>query len=295
VIIRRAGPDDLATIVRMRRERLGWLTAIGSDQWSVGLGEDGFAQRVEASIARGETWLATSHDRTPVGTIAVDRWTNPGLWSEHELADALIVHRMITTLAAASQGIGAALLAHADELAVSGGYRWLRLDAWTTNRALHRLYEHYGFRHVRTVAGHRSRSAALFERRASHALPSSVRHRVFGLEGLRDRAGNPIPPDHDHVIAGAVLHRPPLLGAEITSWDVAPGASWSLWWQDGHWRTTPSGWAGRSCDYPRSLDSSTVRVERWPGPPLHRGTEYVVTHTGATAPACAVAAQVTDH
>lgn len=277
MIIRQAGAGDLAAIVRMRRERLTWLSAIGSDQWSVGLGEDGFAQRVAASIDQGETWVATTDHGAPLATIAVDRWTNPGLWSEQELADAMIVHRMISTPDAAGQGVGAALLAHADTLAVAAGYRWLRLDAWTTNRELHRLYERYGFRHVRTVTGHRSYSAALFERQARLTVPSRVQRRVLGPQGWRDVAANPIPPDHHHIVTGAVVRRPQLLG-DGDRLDVSPDTSWRLWWQDDSWRLVPAGYAGRNCPYPRNLDASAARME-WPGgPALSRDAEYLVQH-----------------
>ena len=36
--------------------------------------------------------------------------------------------------------------------AYDSGLTWLRLNAWTTNPALHRFYRSRGFQHVRTVA-----------------------------------------------------------------------------------------------------------------------------------------------
>jgi GNAT superfamily N-acetyltransferase len=173
VIIRRATVGDLLTIVELRRERAAWLADIGSDQWSVGLTEQGFQQRVQDSIQAGETWMAVADDGRVLGSIAIDRWTNPNLWSPAELADAVIVHRMITRRFAAGQGLGEALLAHADRIAIEAGRRWVRLDAWTSNRGLHRYYERAGFRHVRTVPNSPSRSTALFEREISLPLPST--------------------------------------------------------------------------------------------------------------------------
>lgn len=167
MIIRRATGDDLPTIVELRRERAVWLADLGSDQWSAGLTEQGFQQRVQDSIRAGQTWMAVADDSRALGTIAIDQWTNPGLWSPTELADAVIVHRMITARFAAGQGIGDALLAHTDWIALDAGRRWVRLDAWTSNHGLHRYYEHAGFRHVRTVTDHPSRSTALFEREVS--------------------------------------------------------------------------------------------------------------------------------
>lgn len=266
MIIRRATPTDIPAIINMRRERMDWLAGIGSDQWSVGLGEDGFAHRVAASINAGETWIATdttTESPTVIGTIAIDHWTNPGLWSEDELADAVIVHRMITPLSAAGQGIGTALLAHADRLAVEDGCPWIRLDAWTTNHALHRLYERCGFRYVRTVEEHPSRSAALFEKRAAVVVPSDTHKTVLGLEGPRDRAENPIPPDHHHIVRDMRVQRPALFG-DSARLDISPGGEWRLWWENDAWRLVPRGHAGRDCPYPRNLNNAAIKVVNLP-------------------------------
>jgi len=165
VIIRQAHAHDLDTIVDLRAERAAWLAVQGSDQWSdAGLDHDTFRQRVADSIAASETWMAIGPDGTALGTIAIDHHADSGLWSDTETAAAVIVHRMITRLASAGQGIGKALLDPANQIARAQGRGWVRLDAWTTNTGLHQLYCSHGFRHVRTVHGHISPSAALFER-----------------------------------------------------------------------------------------------------------------------------------
>lgn len=159
-----AGEQDLEAIVSWRAEAAEWLARLGSDQWS-GAGLDGeeFRRRVRASIHAGQTWMADGGG-VPVGTIAIDEHADPGLWSEAELADAVLVHRMIVPRCAAGRGIGALLLAHAERIAHQQGRGYLRLDAWTTNTRLHHYYRRAGFRHVRTNTAHRSPSAALFER-----------------------------------------------------------------------------------------------------------------------------------
>jgi len=165
VIIRRAEPDDLETIVGLRHERASWLARRGSDQWSdAGLDDATFRQRVSDSILAGETWMATTNDGRDVGTVAIDHHADPGLWTDTEAAEAVIVHRMIVQVDAAGSGVGTALLDQADRVAEAEGRPWVRLDAWTTNAGLHELYRRHGFRHVRTVEGHASPSAALFER-----------------------------------------------------------------------------------------------------------------------------------
>ncbi|MGH3872279.1 MAG: GNAT family N-acetyltransferase [Pseudonocardiaceae bacterium] len=163
--IRRARQSDLPTIMRWRQEAATWLAAIGSDQWSdAGLTRDSFEQRVSDSITAGETWIAEDDDGTPLGTIAVDSTADAGLWKPEELHGAYVIHRMIIDRTAAGRDVGSKLIDHAVHLAQRNSRVRLILDAWTTNEGLHRYYRSQGFRHVRTVPGHWTPSAALFER-----------------------------------------------------------------------------------------------------------------------------------
>lgn len=163
--IRQARLEDVEEIVRLRREAAQWLNSIGSDQWAeagAGIDTEEFTRRVRASITAGETWVAENEKRI-VGTIAIDRHTNPGLWTDHELENSLIIHRMIKDQRA-PKDMGERLLDQAEAVAKKEGAKSLKLDAWTTNTPLHRYYESQGFRHVRTVQDHHTASAALFER-----------------------------------------------------------------------------------------------------------------------------------
>jgi GNAT superfamily N-acetyltransferase len=163
--IRPAALTDLPTILRWREEAAAWLHQRGSDQWSdAGLTRDAFFQRVTDSIQAGETWIAEDDDGTSLGTIAVDSTADPGLWSPEKLAGSYVIHRMIIDRCAAGRGVGALMLDHAERLARRDGRQKLVLDAWTTNSDLHSYYESKGFRHVLTVSGHYTPSAALFER-----------------------------------------------------------------------------------------------------------------------------------
>lgn len=71
---------------------------------------------------------------------------------------------MVIDRAAAGRGVGAELINHAVRLAHRHGRDRLVLDAWTSNDGLHEYYQSQGFRYVRTVPGHWTPSAALFER-----------------------------------------------------------------------------------------------------------------------------------
>lgn len=150
--------------MRWRKEATEWLAALGSDQWSdTGLTHL-FEQRVNESIKTSETWIAEDDDGTPLGTIAIDSTADPGLWEPEELHGAYVVHRMVIDRTATGRNIGGKLIDHAVQLAQRNDRVRLILDAWTSNEELHRYYRSQGFRHVRTVPGHSTPSAALFER-----------------------------------------------------------------------------------------------------------------------------------
>src|SRR5690606_38155978 len=146
----------------------------------------------------GQTYMATTRDGRVLGTIAIDFQATPGLWTAEELATAVMVHRLIVSVDAAGQGVGAALLAHADRIAVQNGREWVRLDAWTTNAELHQLHVRFGFTHVRTVTGAATRSAAaLFERRVGTTRPVAPSgpapgHRYGESAGPDDAKGTPV-------------------------------------------------------------------------------------------------------
>ncbi|MBB5912837.1 GNAT superfamily N-acetyltransferase [Nocardia transvalensis] len=172
--IRQAQMDDLGTICRLRLQRTTWLAARGSDQWTPqgrGLPIELFARAVGRALEAGETWIAEV-DGEPAGTITVNDRADEGLWSPGEIADAVIVHYMIVDLRFAGLRVGTTLLAHAAALARARHRTWVRLDAWTTNAALHNYYQRAGFDLVR-IAGPEAQgpSGALFERRAASWVP----------------------------------------------------------------------------------------------------------------------------
>ncbi|WP_280234035.1 GNAT family N-acetyltransferase [Nocardia cyriacigeorgica] len=174
VVIRPAVLGDLGTICRLRVQRTAWLSARGSDQWTVagrGLPIEIFARSVGHCMDAGETWIAEVCGR-PAGTITVNDRADQGLWNPAELSDAVIVHYMIVDLHYAGRAVGGRLLEHAADLAREYGRDWVRLDAWTTNTDLHAYYHRAGFRLAR-IAGPAAEgpSRALFERRTDSWAP----------------------------------------------------------------------------------------------------------------------------
>ncbi|MFJ2665127.1 GNAT family N-acetyltransferase [Nocardia fluminea] len=178
VRLRPATLGDLPLICRLRVQRTAWLTARGSDQWTVaGRGRpiEIFACAVGRALDRGETWIAEV-DGEPAGTITVNQRADPGLWSAWELAESVIVHFMIVDLRFAGQQVGRRMLAHAARLADQKHRDWVRLDAWTANRELHDYYRRAGFTLARIADPLATGpSCALFERRTDSWCGAPVR------------------------------------------------------------------------------------------------------------------------
>lgn len=295
--LRQAEPADLELIVRWRRDAADWLAEKGSDQWSdAGLDPQAFRDRVGQSIDAGETWMACTDDGTPVGTIALDQWADDGLWSEDTLRRSLVIHRMILDRSAAGQGVGQAMLEHAEELAAQRGLDWLILDAWTTNTGLHAYYQRHGFEHVRTVR--EMPSGALFQRRVrggGGVLPTTIQRPVIGVE--RPTQGNPSEPDHWHVVDTVTVAAPRTHGGSTTSL-VVPSDDHDrrLWFEAEAWRIAPPGHGGRTTTFERDLDLSTYTVTADPADELSAlspDVEYVIRHQ-ATPGGCEVVVTAVD-
>ncbi|MFC4124747.1 GNAT family N-acetyltransferase [Nocardia rhizosphaerae] len=177
--MRPATLGDLPLICRLRVQRTAWLTARGSDQWTVaGRGRpiEIFAGAVGRALDAGETWIAEV-DGAAAGTITVNQRADRGLWTPWELAESLIVHFMIVDLHFAGLRIGHRMLEHAARLADQKHRDWVRLDAWTANRDLHDYYRRAGFTLARIADPLASGpSCALFERRTDSWFPPVCRH-----------------------------------------------------------------------------------------------------------------------
>jgi GNAT superfamily N-acetyltransferase len=167
VIIRRATPPEAPELLAMRDEAAAWLTARGHDQWAEPWPDaERMAAGVHQSVAAGDVWVVSDHTGL-VATLTLDTWPNPDLWTPHEANEpARYLHRLIVRRRAAGAGLGAELLDWCGTRAAHAGARWLRLDTWTTNRALQRYYLDHGFTHVRTRPLPHNPSGALFQRPA---------------------------------------------------------------------------------------------------------------------------------
>lgn len=169
--MRRATLRELPIVIRLIEEAAAWLRTKGTDQWAHPWPTltDRNARLYEG-LAQGKTWIAWNRN-IPAATITAEETANPKLWKELEVEEpAVYVNRLVVGRGYAGRGLGAAMLDWAGRQAFQDyGARWIRIDVWTTNRALHEYYEREGFAWVRNCADLTYPSGALFQRPAAWA------------------------------------------------------------------------------------------------------------------------------
>jgi ribosomal protein S18 acetylase RimI-like enzyme len=108
-------------------------------------------ERVLRGLAEGTTWIVRLSSQA-VATFAVAEFSDLPLWTESERSErALYVHRFVVDRGYSGIRLGAALMDLIGALAAHGGYHWLRVDVWTTNKRLQKYYRGLGFKKVRTI------------------------------------------------------------------------------------------------------------------------------------------------
>jgi GNAT superfamily N-acetyltransferase len=122
-------------------------------------------ERLSQGITAQCTWIGWADD-TPVATITAEEKGDPTLWTEEELEQpATYIHRLVVSRDYAGQALGAELLTWAALRAARYyGARWIRLDAWTTNTALHAYYKRQGFKLIRCSNAPTNPSGSLFQK-----------------------------------------------------------------------------------------------------------------------------------
>jgi GNAT superfamily N-acetyltransferase len=147
VRITAATTHDLGQLLGFRVEAASWLSRLGTDQWRRPYPAD----RLLAAIEAGTVYMLRDGGET-AATITLTSEAEEGLWNEGELAEpSMFVNKLTVSRDYAGRNLGGRLLDWAGDRSFHAGAKWLRLDAWTTNEALHRYYLGQGFHHVRTV------------------------------------------------------------------------------------------------------------------------------------------------
>jgi GNAT superfamily N-acetyltransferase len=174
--VRLAAPSDLKFILYFIDEAADWLRDKGIDQWNRPWpNETERDARVKRGLEGHRTWIVED-DGIPIATITARPDANPDLWTRSEQGDlAVYVSRLVVSRSYAGLGVGAELVNWVGRWARKQyGARWIRIDVWTTNIALHSYYQKKGFRFLRFCDDVDYPSAALFQRSAAGIGPADV-------------------------------------------------------------------------------------------------------------------------
>jgi GNAT superfamily N-acetyltransferase len=170
--LHRATLRDHEVIIDLIDAAAEWLRTKNTDQWAQPWpSEEDRDHRIRQDLIAGKTWIAWEGG-TPAATITADSAENPIWPAETRLDPAVYVCRLVVNRAFSGRGLGAALLDWAGFRAQqSYGARWIRVDVWTTNTALHAYYKRLGFgsRGLSEASGYPS--AALFQKETSGIRP----------------------------------------------------------------------------------------------------------------------------
>ena len=158
--VRPAAVAELDVVMTLLRERIEWLRARGSDQWSTW---ESWEAKIPPTLERGHVWLLLDDDR-PIGTVTVDFQGDRDFWAEEECTEpAAYLSKLAVRVDYAGNELGALLTDWAIDYAYRRGCRYVRLDAWKANDQLHSYYASRGWRYVRTVDNPGRNSGALFQ------------------------------------------------------------------------------------------------------------------------------------
>jgi GNAT superfamily N-acetyltransferase len=143
--------EHLAAVLGLIEDARSWLWTKDTDQWEKPWPDRAARdERVLAGLRNGKTWIVWDGD-IAAASVTITTKRNSAVWSDRactcDLAErAVYVHRLITSRKYAGQGLGAELIDWAGLWGCRGyGARWIRIDVWSSNTALHDYYMNQGF------------------------------------------------------------------------------------------------------------------------------------------------------
>jgi GNAT superfamily N-acetyltransferase len=173
-------PENLKAVLGLIEEAAGWLRCKETDQWARPWPDE---RQRDARVLRGlkgrKTWIVWDGD-IPAATVTTARRANPAVWSAPACTcdlseEAVYAHRLITARNYAGWGLGAELIDWAGLCASREyGAKWVRIDVWTTNNALHGYYLKRAFEPCGTCADPGYPSGALFQKPVSKVGRGSI-------------------------------------------------------------------------------------------------------------------------
>jgi len=168
-----ADTDHFDTVLGLIEEAAAWLRTKDTNQWSAPWPDQIMRDaRVMRGLAGGKTWIVWDGD-IAAATVTMAAKPNPLVWGGSacrcDLGErAVYAHRLIAARSHQGQGLGAQLIDWAGLRARHEyGARWIRIDVWTTNTALHGYYQGIGFEPCGSCEDPDYPSGKLFQKRTA--------------------------------------------------------------------------------------------------------------------------------
>jgi GNAT superfamily N-acetyltransferase len=171
--IAKAALEHLDVILSLIEDARTWLQGKDTNQWAVPWPDRPTRDaRVLRGLENGKTWIVWDGD-APAATVTMATGANSEVWSKPgclcDLSErAVYVHRLITARRYAYCGLGSQLIDWAGlRASLEYGARWIRIDVWTSNLALHDYYRKRGFEPCGFCQDPEYPSGALFQKPVS--------------------------------------------------------------------------------------------------------------------------------
>jgi GNAT superfamily N-acetyltransferase len=175
-----ASLEDFETILGLIDDAAAWLRTKDTDQWAAPWpNREARDARVDRGLAIGKTWIVWDEE-VAAATVTLTPKVNHKVWSRPactcDLSErAVYAHRLITARSHKGQGLGAQLIDWAGLRARHDyGARWIRIDVWRTNTALHDYYQSTGFEPCGYCADPDYPSGRLFQKRTTRIEASDT-------------------------------------------------------------------------------------------------------------------------
>lgn len=163
--------ENLKAILGLIEQAREWLPYMGTDQWCEPWpDEERRDARVRRGLEVGATWIVWDGD-TAAATVTAASRCNTAVWpsAECDLSErAVYAHRLIVSREYAGRGLGTELINWAG-LRGRRAYaaKWIRIDVWSSNLALHEYYRKRGFERCGSCPDPDYPEGALFQKRVS--------------------------------------------------------------------------------------------------------------------------------